>query len=149
MSISKNATYCVRTSAVVSENIDGEVIAIHLKRGHYYSMRGTAALIWGWLDAAGSRQTIETRLTDLFGWLEEPMWKTVDEFLGQLVEEGLAEETPEVPSLTEAGAPASNGASRGVFEPPILERHTDMQDLLVLDPIHDVGERGWPNPKDG
>jgi hypothetical protein len=33
------------------------------------------------------------------------------------------------------------------FEPPILEKYVDMQDLLLLDPIHEVDERGWPNVK--
>jgi hypothetical protein len=27
----------------------------------------------------------------------------------------------------------------------VLHRYTDMQDLIVLDPIHDVDETGWPN----
>jgi hypothetical protein len=27
---------------------------------------------------------------------------------------------------------------------PKLEKYTDMEDLLLLDPIHDVQEVGWP-----
>jgi hypothetical protein len=31
------------------------------------------------------------------------------------------------------------------FEPPILERFDDMQELLLLDPVHEVSdEEGWP-----
>lgn len=30
------------------------------------------------------------------------------------------------------------------FQPPALESYTDMQDLLLLDPIHEVDEMGWP-----
>ena len=30
------------------------------------------------------------------------------------------------------------------FEAPRLTKYTDMRDLLVLDPIHDVDESGWP-----
>ena len=33
------------------------------------------------------------------------------------------------------------------FEPPVIQRYTDMQDLLLLDPIHEVEESGWPNMK--
>jgi hypothetical protein len=29
----------------------------------------------------------------------------------------------------------------------VLERYTDMQELLLLDPIHDVDESGWPHRK--
>jgi hypothetical protein len=31
------------------------------------------------------------------------------------------------------------------FEPPVLEKFTDMQDLILLDPVHEVDERGWPH----
>jgi hypothetical protein len=30
----------------------------------------------------------------------------------------------------------------------VFERFTDMGDLLLLDPVHDVeDEKGWPHPK--
>jgi hypothetical protein len=29
----------------------------------------------------------------------------------------------------------------------MLEVFTDMEDLLLLDPIHDVGDAGWPMPQ--
>jgi hypothetical protein len=32
----------------------------------------------------------------------------------------------------------------GAFQPPTLESYNDMQDLLLLDPIHDVDDMGWP-----
>ena len=31
------------------------------------------------------------------------------------------------------------------YESPCLESYTDMEDLLLLDPIHDVGKTGWPD----
>ena len=30
------------------------------------------------------------------------------------------------------------------FERPKLGKYTDMQDLLLADPIHEVDEQGWP-----
>lgn len=30
------------------------------------------------------------------------------------------------------------------YRPPVLEVFADMQDLLLLDPIHDIDEVGWP-----
>ena len=32
------------------------------------------------------------------------------------------------------------------FETPVLEKYTDMAELLLLDPIHDVDATGWPHP---
>ena len=34
-----------------------------------------------------------------------------------------------------------------LFEPPLISKYSDMQELLILDPIHDVSDAGWPNPK--
>jgi hypothetical protein len=141
------ATYRVKTPTVVSENIDGEVVAIHLKRGHYYSMSGTAALIWAWIEAGIPYRMIEHRLAERFESADGSMPASVREFLGALLEEGLVEETDQA-TPSSNGGPAVNEATRRPFDPPRLERHTDMQDLLVLDPIHDVGETGWPTPKD-
>jgi hypothetical protein len=31
---------------------------------------------------------------------------------------------------------------------PVLHKYTNMQDMLLLDPIHDTGEKGWPSGKD-
>ena len=37
---------------------------------------------------------------------------------------------------------------RQPFSTPVLETYTDMQDLLTLDPIHDVDpQQGWPIQK--
>ena len=44
--------------------------------------------------------------------------------------------------------PPSAGASRtGDFVPPMLARFNNMSDLLLLDPIHDVDEQGWPRER--
>ena len=34
------------------------------------------------------------------------------------------------------------------FTAPVLSKYTDMEQLLLLDPIHDVDETGWPNEPD-
>jgi biotin carboxylase len=33
---------------------------------------------------------------------------------------------------------------RRVFAPPRVEKYTDMQDIILLDPVHEVGAAGWP-----
>ena len=39
---------------------------------------------------------------------------------------------------------AGSETEKPSFEAPILHKYTDMQDLLLLDPIHEVDEAGWP-----
>jgi len=42
---------------------------------------------------------------------------------------------------------AAPTADRPPFVKPILQKYTDMADLLLLDPIHEVDAgQGWPHP---
>ncbi len=50
--------------------------------------------------------------------------------------------------LDSSGNAVSTDESKTPFQIPVLDVYSDMQDLLLLDPIHDVDETGWPTPKD-
>ena len=41
--------------------------------------------------------------------------------------------------MSPSGPPGS-----ATFEAPTLDRFDDLQGLLLIDPIHDVGDAGWP-----
>ena len=68
--------------------------------------------------------------------------------LDELAAEGLIE--PDGASgdadVAAAAPPTTNG--RLPFQAPVLEKHSDMQDLILLDPVHEVGPRGWPHTAD-
>ncbi len=55
--------------------------------------------------------------------------------------------------MSDAGAPprvnslATTPAAKTPYSAPLFERFDDMQELLLLDPIHEVGEEGWPHAK--
>ena len=49
--------------------------------------------------------------------------------------------------MTPAPAPAPVSVAGVAYTEPSLSVFSDMQDLLLLDPIHDVSEAGWPMPK--
>jgi hypothetical protein len=58
----------------------------------------------------------------------------------QLLAEGLVVEDADAPVGASPPAPPADA-----LEPPALEKFTDMQDLILLDPVHEVDERGWPH----
>jgi hypothetical protein len=64
-------------------------------------------------------------------------------FTNSLVAHGLVTAEPTVASVP---ATALDGPA-GSWEAPKLTVYEDMQDLLLLDPIHDVDETGWPARK--
>jgi len=67
------------------------------------------------------------------------------DFLSRLIKEGLVAPADDEDDIT-AIRPRPIGAENA-FSAPLLEKYSDMQELLLLDPIHEVGERGWPEPR--
>jgi Coenzyme PQQ synthesis protein D (PqqD) len=131
----------INSPSVISESIDGEVVVIHLATGTYYSLRGTAARIW---DVAASGRTTDEVAKDLAASFDADgvdLGRETDTFLGTLVTEGLMVASEVDPSTTDLDALAA----RQPWTTPVLETFTDMQDLILLDPVHEVEPtRGWP-----
>jgi len=65
----------------------------------------------------------------------------VRDFTARLLEEGLI--VPAPADNPGSPLPVPERSSVG-FSTPTMSVYTDMEDLLLLDPIHDVDETGWP-----
>jgi hypothetical protein len=120
---------------VVSEVIDGEVVAIDLESGRYYSLEGAAARAWEAIQAGDDTEGVTAAVAAAAGIEADEARPDVAAFLAELEGEGL------ILGGNGAGQPKT-GPGR---VPLVLNRYTDMQDLIVIDPIHDVDETGWPN----
>jgi Coenzyme PQQ synthesis protein D (PqqD) len=136
----------INTPHVIHESIDGEVVVINLETGNYYSMRGSGAGIWELLQSrpAIARSEFVDGIAESYGGAHDEVAAAIGELLDELVSEGLlvgADSSPDdvVPLESQAlGVP---------FERPVLEKYTDMQDLVLLDPVHEVDQQGWPQPR--
>ncbi len=121
---------------MIHETIDEEVVIINLDKGHYYSLDGSGAWIWKALITGMPPGTI----ADTFDGDRDAIGATVGELVAELESEGL---------IVAADAEAAVGeleAPQAPFEPVKLQRYSDMEELLLLDPIHEVDEQGWPHP---
>jgi hypothetical protein len=128
---------------IVHETIDGEVIAIDLANGSYYSLAGCGPLIWSLLADGVSEGELRDALEARFGAVET-IAGDVSALLGQLRESGLIVETEREAAIVTLPAKAGDG---GTYEAPRFERYTDMKDYFLLDPIHEVDSAGgWPRP---
>lgn len=145
-----NARFRVKTPDVMHELIEGEVIIINLVSGTYYSVRGSGAEIWELVQDAeeiGGDDIVDA-LGVVFEGSPAEFEGQVTQFLDELVREGLVVEVepsrdaPRMPRISE------NGGARRPFERPTLEKYTDMQDLVLIDPVHQVDDAGWPRRTD-
>jgi hypothetical protein len=139
----------VKQPVVISEIIDGEVIIINLDTGAYYCLRGAGVDIWRILERGATIMQVTDQLTRCYDGPAADIVSAAQELLTELAREELISpivegeaSRDEVASLT-----AFQENRRSPFQPPFLEKFTDMADLLLLDPIHEVDEVGWPAPK--
>jgi hypothetical protein len=166
--VNPQPVFRINRGDVTHETFDDEVVLINFKSGSYFSAGGTGREILERLGHGG------VALTDLLASLQaryavEPsaLSAAVEAFLADLEREGLiasvsdggggrpahaaAPEPPArqttPPGVAGTSATSMPGPERLPFEPPVLRVYTDMQALLLLDPIHEVDESGWPNVK--
>jgi hypothetical protein len=143
----KTPRFTVNTPAVIHQLLDGEVIVVNLDTGAYYSLATTAADIWTSVDGGASVDETVEELLDRYDAPRSVVEPTVTRFVRELEEEELVLAT-EGDGLRQSSAAAS-GPTKLPFEEPALRKFTDMQELLLLDPIHEVDERGWPDSLEG
>jgi hypothetical protein len=142
----------VNTPHVIHETIDGEVILINLASGNYYSLKGAGADVWDVIQSTpgANASAIAAAVARRFDGAGEAVDAEIAGFLEKLRQEELV---AAVEDGADASIPASNrapaAAGAKTFEPPLLEKYTDMQDLVLLDPVHEVDSTGWPHPKPG
>jgi hypothetical protein len=139
----------VNTPNVVHETIDGETILLDLNSGNYFSLDGPGTLIWEYIEKTGNwKKTIEILAAENAGQAEK-IAQTVTAFVNQLVEENLMVAIDGENADADA-AELESGLKQAAADYTALKvnKYSDMQDLLLLDPIHEVDEKGWPESKE-
>ena len=136
--------------SVVSDVIDGEAVIMDLRSGYYYSARDTGAQVWTWIANGYSDRQVLQQVATHFAVEATTAAPAVAAFIEALLAHDLVRPAAPGTPAPDDPAPAERApADRAAFIAPALAVYTDMQDLLLLDPIHDVDEIGWPTRKDG
>ena len=133
--------FTINTSSVVFERLDGEVIIISNQNGKYYSLGYTASDIWYLIQTSVSSSLWLKTLADNYQEIPDSTEGEVKKFVNDLLSENLirsSEITSGESQLLLEDYP------RGKWSCPELLIFEDLQDLLLVDPIHDTGEEGWP-----
>ncbi len=115
-------TYAINSKTAISETLENETIVINIETGSYYSMNQDGTALWA---AIGNGKAIPLGNS------------TISAFVATLLSEGLIRETEQAGDL----------ADEAVFQAPAVEIYTDMQEMILTDPIHDVDAMGWPKRK--
>lgn len=146
-----SASFRINRPRVIHETIDGEVVMIDFDTGNYYSLNKAGADIWGLISRGATLgETIEG-VSSLYSGRGEVIEDGVSRLVAELKQEELIE--PCAPGECELHVGPDrqlenpSDGDKPEFEAPALFKYNDMQDLLLLDPIHEVDESGWPSTK--
>jgi len=133
--------YKIDSKNVSWERVENEVIAIQLETGRYYNLFNTAADIWSVLAEGATIEILCRTFSRLFPG-NNAVCIEIESFINEctkakllLVEEEIKTDLVDESALT----------SLQTWVTPQLIEYSDLQDLILVDPIHDVEESGWPN----
>ena len=136
--------FTIKSPDVVHETIDLETVIVNLENGVYYSLRNSGVDVWNLIEGGANLEELTSTLLARYDDSPENIRKVVSELLVSLQQEGLVQVTSSKLTPNQAIAPSTNGI-KSKFEPPIFEKFSDLQELLLVDPIHEVDEDGWPS----
>ena len=139
-------SYRVNRPIVVDEILGDEVIIVNLDNGYYFSLGGSGVEFWRALDQGFPLPAIVKQLQSEFEASAEKLRAACSALLEQLEQEAIILPLDEQAQAAEPGVGnVTESGERKAFEPPALQKYTDLQNLLLLDPIHEVDELGWPH----
>ena len=127
--------YKINAPSVVAEVIDGEAVIVNMENGSYYSIDDSGAFVWD-LIAQGARfDDIVATAERHYASSEVDIASHVAALISEFIKEDLVaqrEEADSGPARIYPTTPVDWG-----FRPPQLKKYTDMEELLLLDPIHE------------
>jgi hypothetical protein len=141
-----NQRFRVNTPTVTHETIDGEAVIINLDSGNYYSLVDVGSFIWGLVERGASANEVQNVVVQTYHGDTTDIDRGVRELLAQLQQENLIVPFDGAGTIAIDPPSHNNNHEKPSFNPPMLHKYSDMQELLLLDPIHDVDEAGWPKP---
>lgn len=137
-----SALFKLNEPQVVGELMDGEFVLVHFETGCYYSIRETAADVCNLLFAGHALMDVITRLAESHGADRTGIGPTISNFVQQMLAEDL------IVPMAPGSAPAADvDVCSSSFTAPVFEKFDDMADQLLLDPIHEIDEQGWPQKR--
>ena len=143
-------SYRINSPHVVSEIFaDEEAAIINLKTGNYYSLNKTGADIWSRIEEGNNFSEIIEFIKSNFNVDDSFDRSGVEQFVKRLKDEDLIiadiSQTHGGEAFSDMQIAPDSPAGRKDYETPVIECYADMQELLLLDPIHEFEENNWLN----
>ena len=137
----------IKSPSIIHETINDEAVVVNLDSGVYFSLDGAASLAWDALVAGRRIDEVAAIIAATYQLPLPDAQAHVATLLEQLRQHELlvpAENEVAYANFVPPAATPKNAAAKP-FTGMTLHVYRDMEELLMLDPIHDVTAAGWPN----
>lgn len=144
--MNNNIYFSIKRPDVVHETIDGETVIVNLESGTYYSLRHSGVDIWDLIEGGITYNQAVEKLKNKFNGDDQLIKKEIKALMIMFQQEDLVKVSVEKPPFSASSTKVNTEISeKKEFLNPLFEKYTDMQQLLLLDPVHEVSDEGWPN----
>ena len=130
---------------VAHEGFEGEVILIHFPSGKYFRLDEAGKVAWSAIEQGTMPLDVASALRNAFEVDEAASLASAVTLLGALEGHGLVVRGAAPPAAPPPAGPATT--PRAAFREPKIEVFSDLEELFLVDPIHDVDEAGWPHAR--
>lgn len=145
--------YVINEQKVYADYAEGQYIVLNHVTGEYYSFDRASSAVLGALLSGADESSVTAAFLEKYGPVCGAA-PAVAKFVAELLEAGIitaaasAAEAGQVIPEAEAGAALLGEIADKTMPELGFEAFSDVADLLLMDPIHEVDEEmGWPVPK--
>jgi hypothetical protein len=135
----------VNSPQVISETVGGETIIVNLASGHYFSLQATAVEVWNGIERGDAAESIVLELEHRYEAEDGEIEAAVKKLLEDFARAELIVADADRNGADGGARPSEEIGERVPFVAPTFATFTDMQDIILLDPVHEVDTRGWPH----
>ena len=137
--MNSDSRYKINYPNVVAESFGNECVIVNLEKGTYFSLEALSTELWNAIVAATPMSVISAALLEKFPNSSDEISQDLRQFLNTLIEHDLLK------VLTETLPVNSLDFQVQAYSKPTITVHSDLEDILLLDPVHDINEEGWPS----
>jgi hypothetical protein len=142
--LNPDTTFQPNSSRITYEIIEGETIIVDFETGVYYSINALGSAIFSWIVQGATAGAILSAIEEQYEVYNAGYDETINQFIESLLHEGIINRNNISKERGQVSSISFDTLDSTTFIPPAIEKYTDMQELLLLDPIHEVDEEGWP-----
>lgn len=135
-----NTELIIKHDEIVLERLGNEIIMISFNSGRYFSSKGLATDILLLIENRVPAAKWELKLSNHYS-IEVLNKNKIRTFLETLLENHLCIGIQE---LEESDYELPIDLQREQFDEPVIKIYDDLQDIIMVDPIHDTSLEGWP-----